>query len=101
MRYIAFFQASHAQSSEATAFVTAFTQKYGVPPEQRSALAYDATMLIGRAAIESGATRAAVRNHLASIGGEREAVNGVTGRIAFDQQHDVVDKPVVVATVGR
>jgi branched-chain amino acid transport system substrate-binding protein len=101
VRYIAFFQASHAQSNEARAFVTAFTQKYGVPPEQRSALAYDATMLIGRAALESGATRAAVRNHLASIGGEREAVNGVTGRIAFDQQHDVVDKPVVVATVGR
>ena len=101
VRYIAFFQASHAQSPEARAFVTAFTQKYGVPPEQRSALAYDATMLIGHAALESGATRSAVRDHLASIGSARDAVNGVTGRIAFDQQHDVVDKPVVVATVGR
>ena len=28
---------------KAKAFVSAFTKKYGVPPEQRSALAYDAT----------------------------------------------------------
>jgi ABC-type branched-subunit amino acid transport system substrate-binding protein len=100
VRYIAFFQASHVQSHEAKAFVSAFTKKYGVVPEQRSALAYDATMLIGHAALE-GATRSKVRDYLASIGSAHEAVNGVTGRIAFDQQHDVVDKPVVIATVGR
>jgi len=101
VRYIAFFQASHAESPEARAFVSAFTKKYGVPPEQRSALAYDATMLIGRAALEAGATRSNVRNFLASIGNDRQPVIGVTGRIAFDQRHDVVDKPVVIATVGR
>jgi len=101
VRYIAFFQASHVQTPEAKAFVLAFTKKYGVPPEQRSALAYDATMLIGHAALEAGATRAEVRDYLASIGTSRPAVTGVTGRIAFDQQHDVVDKPVVIATVGR
>ena len=101
VRYIAFFQASHIQTPEAKAFVSAFTKKYGVPPEQRSALAYDATMLIGHAALEGGATRPRVRDFLASIGNARPAVTGVTGRIAFDQQHDVVDKPVVIATVGR
>lgn len=101
VRYIAFFQALHVQTSEAKAFVSAFTRKYGVPPEQRSALAYDATMLIGHAALEAGATRSKVREFLSSIGNERQPVNGVTGRIAFDQQHDVVDKPVVIATVGR
>jgi branched-chain amino acid transport system substrate-binding protein len=101
VRYIAFFQASHIQTPEAKAFVSAFTKKYGVPPEQRSALAYDATMLIGHAALEGGATRPRVRDFLASIGNARPAVAGVTGRIAFDQQHDVVDKPVVIATVGR
>ena len=58
-------------------------------------------MLIGRAALEAGATRSNVRNFLASIGNDRQPVIGVTGRIAFDQQHDVVDKPVVIATVGR
>ena len=101
IRYIAFFQASHVKTTEAKAFVSAFVKKYGVPPEQRSALAYDATMLIGRAAIEAGATRSSVRDFLASIGNGRQPVNGVTGRIAFDTQHDVVDKPVMIATVGR
>ena len=101
VRYIAFFQASRARSPEAKAFVSAFTRKYGVPPEQRSALSYDATMLIGRAALEVGANRARVRDFLASIGSSRQAITGVTGPIAFDEQHDVVDKPVVIATVGR
>jgi branched-chain amino acid transport system substrate-binding protein len=101
VRYIAFFQASHVERPEAKAFVSAFIKKYGMPPEQRSALAYDATMLIGHAAAEAGATRPHVRDYLASIGNDRPAVDGVTGRIAFDRQHDVVDKPVVIATVGR
>jgi hypothetical protein len=57
-------------------------------------------MLIGHAALD-GATRSKVRDYLASIGNARDAVKGVTGRIAFDQQHDVVDKPVVIATVGK
>jgi ABC-type branched-subunit amino acid transport system substrate-binding protein len=57
-------------------------------------------MLIGHAALE-GATREKVRDYLASIGTSRDAVSGVTGRIAFDAQHDVVDKPVVIATVGK
>src|SRR5687768_881380 len=101
VRYIAFFQASRARTPEAKAFVSAFTKKYGVVPEQRSALAYDATMLIGRAALEAGANRERVRDYLASIGSSRQPVTGVTGSISFDEQHDVVDKPVVIATVGR
>jgi ABC-type branched-subunit amino acid transport system substrate-binding protein len=76
-------------------------KKYGVVPEQRSALAYDATILIGRAALEGGATRQAVRDYLESVGPSRPPAVGVTGTIAFDDQHDVVDKPVVIATVGR
>jgi branched-chain amino acid transport system substrate-binding protein len=101
VRYIAFFQASRVRTPEAKAFVSAFTKKYGVTPEQRSALAYDATMLIGRAALEAGATRKAVRDYLASVGSSVQPMTGVTGPIAFDEQHDVVDKPVVIATVGR
>lgn len=101
VRYVAFFQASRASTAAAKNFVAAFTRKYGVPPEQRSALAYDATMLIGRAAREVGADRTRVRDYLASVGSSREPMTGVTGRIAFDDRHDVVDKPVVIATVGR
>ena len=101
VRYVAFFQASRVQTSEAKAFVAALTRKFGVPPEQRSALAYDATMLIGHAALEVGANRQRVRDFLASVGSSRQAITGVTGPIAFDEQNDVVDKPVVIATVGR
>jgi branched-chain amino acid transport system substrate-binding protein len=101
VRYIAFFQASRVKTPEAKAFVSAFMKKYGVVPEQRSALAYDATILIGRAALEGGATRQAVRDYLESVGPSRPPAVGVTGTIAFDDQHDVVDKPVVIATVGR
>jgi branched-chain amino acid transport system substrate-binding protein len=101
VRYIAFFQASRAQSPQAKAFVAAFTKKYGVPPEQRSALAYDATMLIARAVLEVGTNRARVREYLASVGSSRPAMPGVTGSIGFDHQNDVVNKPVVIATVGK
>jgi branched-chain amino acid transport system substrate-binding protein len=101
VRYIAFFQASRARTPEARAFVAAFTKKYGVPPEQRSALAYDATMLIARAALEAGADRVRIRDYLASVGSSRPAMTGVTGPIAFDEQNDPVNKPVVIATVGQ
>ncbi len=101
VRYIAFFQASRVRTPEAKAFVSAFTKKYGVAPEQRSALAYDATMLIARAALEVGADRARIRDFLASIGTSRPAMTGVTGPIAFDEQNDPVNKPVVIATVGQ
>lgn len=101
VRYVAFFQASRARTREARAFVAAFTKKYGVPPEQRSALAYDATMVIARAALAVGADRQRVRDYLATVGSSRPAITGVTGPIAFDDQHDVVDKPVVIATIGR
>lgn len=101
VRYIAFFQASHVRSTDAKAFVSAFIKKFGVPPEQRSALAYDATMLLGRAALEVGGDRRRVRDYVASVGSSRPAMTGVTGTIAFDERHDVVDKPVVIATVGQ
>ena len=101
VRYIAFFQASHVRTEQGKAFVSAFTRKYGVAPEQRSALAYDATMLIGRAVLDAGAHRGRVRDYLASVGSSRPAVTGVTGPIAFDERRDVVNKPVVIATVGR
>ena len=58
-------------------------------------------MLIGRGALEVGANRQRVRDYLSSIGTSRKPVTGVTGSISFDEQHDVVDKPVVIATVGR
>lgn len=101
VRYTAFFLARRATTPEAKAFVSAYTAVYKEEPDQRAALAYDAAMLIGRAAVEVGANRAAIRDYVESIGRSRPAVAGVAGPIAFDEKHDAVNKPVVIARVGQ
>ena len=102
-RYVAFFLARRSTSSEAKAFIAAYQAAYKDEPDQRAALAYDAAMLIGRAALEVGPDRSKIRDYIESIGrpGGRPAVMGVAGPIAFDEKHDAVNKPVVVAQVGR
>ena len=102
-RYVAFFLARRATSAEAKAFIAAYEAAYKEEPDQRAALAYDAAMLIGRAAIEVGPDRSKIRDYIESIGrpGGKPAVMGVAGPIAFDEKHDAVNKPVVVAQVGR
>ena len=102
-RYVAFFLARRATSSEAKAFIAAYEAAYKEEPDQRAALAYDAAMLIGHAAIEVGPDRAKIRDYIEATGraGGRPAMIGVAGPIAFDEKHDAVNKPVVVAQVGR
>ena len=103
VRYTAFFQPHHAASAEATAFVAAYTSRFHEEPDQRAALAYDAAMLIGRGVMEVGPNRADIRDYVESVGapGKRPAFQGAAGPIAFDQFHDAIDKPVVVARVGQ
>lgn len=97
--YTAFFDPRHATAPVARAFLAAFEARFGRVPDQRAALAYDAAMLIGRAAVRQGPDRRRVRDALAAID-SANAVEGVAGRIAFDAGHDVVGRAVVVATVG-
>ncbi|HEY0971629.1 MAG TPA: ABC transporter substrate-binding protein [Gemmatimonadales bacterium] len=99
-RYTAFFDPRHAGTSAARTFVDAYRARWGSVPDQRAALAYDAATLIGRAAREVRGDRRAVRDYLAGVGSTHPALEGVTGRIAFDSGHDPVNKPVVIATVG-
>jgi ABC-type branched-subunit amino acid transport system substrate-binding protein len=47
----------------------------------------------------AGTRRAAVRAALAEVGQGRPAYEGVTGRIAFDENGDVRDKAVLVGVV--
>ncbi len=100
VRYTAFFLARRAVSAEARAFVAAYSTRYRAAPDQRAALAYDAAMLIGRAALEVGRDRAKIRDHIERVRGSR-AVQGVAGPIDFDEQHDAINKVVVIARVGR
>lgn len=102
VRYTAFFQAGSVTTDEGRAFVQAYRSKYGEAPDQRAALAYDAAMIIGRAALANGGNRARIRDHVAKVGSSTRTLHhGATGRIAFDARHDVIGKQVVIAQVGR
>jgi branched-chain amino acid transport system substrate-binding protein len=101
VRYTAFFLARRATSTEAREFIDAYTRKYKEAPDQRAALAYDAAMLIGRGAAEVGPDRTKIRDYVESIGNGRPPMAGVAGPLAFDDKHDPVNKPVVIARVGQ
>jgi branched-chain amino acid transport system substrate-binding protein len=101
VRYTAFFLARRATSPEAKAFIAAYTAAFKEEPDQRAALAYDAAMLIGQGAVEVGADRAKIRDYVESIGRDRPAMAGAAGPIAFDANHDPVNKSVVIARVAQ
>ncbi|MGH7458342.1 MAG: ABC transporter substrate-binding protein [Longimicrobiaceae bacterium] len=81
-------------SPRAAEFAELFRAEYGREPDSFAALAYDAVMLVARAAEEGGASRSAIRDYLAGVGrdGGSEPYRGVAGTIRFDQHGDPVDK---------
>jgi branched-chain amino acid transport system substrate-binding protein len=101
VRYTAFFLARQATSPEARAFIQAYVAAYHEEPDQRAALAYDAATLIGRAVVEVGPDRARIRDWIEQVGTATPALPGAAGAMAFDAKHDAVNKPVVIARVGR
>ena len=102
VRYAAFFLARRATTPEARAFIDAYKAEFKIEPDQRAALAYDAAMLIGRAATEVGSDRAKIRDYLEALDGTAgKQMQGVAGPIAFDQKHDAINKPVMIVQVGK
>ena len=99
-RFASLFDARRAPSARGRRFVAAFTAAYGSPPGQQSALAYDAAMLLGEAVRATGPDRRGVRAYLETLGRVHPPFAGVTGPIAFDRSHDVVDKPLTMARVA-
>lgn len=85
---------------DAARFVAAFRRRYQMDPDGNAALAYDATRLLARAIAEGGASRARVREVLASLG-EREAFAGATGAIRFEPSGDVADRSAIITRVRR
>jgi branched-chain amino acid transport system substrate-binding protein len=103
-RFVSMFVPERVTTESGRAFVAAFEHRFGRPPDPRAAMAYDATMLIGRAvlAVGPGATRRAVRDHIEGVGTRTSPVEGVAGPISFDARHDVVGRHVSIAQVlGR
>lgn len=101
VKYAAFFDPARAETPEARAFIEAYQRLHKEPPDHRAALAYDAAMLIGRAALEVGPDRRKVRDYIEQVGRQRPAMKGVVGILAFDEKHDVVNRPIVIHTVGE
>ena len=102
VRFAAFFQPEAVSSDAGRAFVQAYRAKHGELPDQRAALAYDAAMIIGRAALAAKGDRHRIRDLIAATGASGVGVHqGATGRIAFDSRHDVIGKAVTIAEVVR
>lgn len=100
-RFVTFYSASIARGDEAAAFRAAYRAAHDAEPTHQAALAYDAAMVIGRAALAVGPDRRRVRDRIAITGTSAPPHEGVTGRIAFDARGDVVGKPVFIGEVGR
>jgi branched-chain amino acid transport system substrate-binding protein len=81
-------------------FVAAYARAYpGERPDHRGATAYDIIHLLATVIAEVGTDRRAIRDRLARVGVDQPAFQGVTGKIAFDKNGDVPEKPVVIGTV--
>jgi len=98
--YLANFSADAPPTDEGARFVDEFRKTHGRLPDHWSALSFDAAMLIGRAVQDVGPDRKRIRDWIAEVGRSRPAHIGVSGRIAFDEEGDPVDKPVLVRTEG-
>lgn len=84
-------------------FVASYRERYQVLPDHRGAMTYDIMYLLRDAIQAAGTDRRAVRDYVATIGGEggAPAHRGVSGPIAFDTAGDVREKPVMVGVVRR
>jgi branched-chain amino acid transport system substrate-binding protein len=101
MRYTALYLPDRPLTDAARAFAPAFQQRFGAAPDHWAALAYDAATLIGAAVHRAGPDRRRVRDEVAKVGRGLPPHSGATGEIRFDQWGDPVEKPVLLAEVGR
>ena len=79
-------------------FTVAYRQKYGDEPDGNAALAYDATLLVVKAIVESGADREKVRAYLSKLT-EATQFPGVTGPIRFGPDGDPLGKGLVMTRI--
>jgi branched-chain amino acid transport system substrate-binding protein len=80
----------NADSADVRSFVAAFTARYAAEPDVYAAHAYDTVRVLAAAATLAGSWEAAaIRDALLRI----DNYDGVTGRLAFDRNGDVVQYP--------
>ncbi len=99
-RFVAFFRPERATSDEGKLFLQRYRDKYKSEPDMFSALSYDAALAIGRVVLDGARTRVAVKNALEKLGHGSPPVEGAAGPIAFERNHDIAGRTVVVTTIG-
>jgi branched-chain amino acid transport system substrate-binding protein len=89
-------------SPDARRFADAFRRAYGHEPDSFAACAYDAVMLLARAARQAGPDREAIRRYLAGVGSGAEGsppFAGAAGTLRFDRNGDPVDKSFAIGAI--
>ena len=99
--YAAFFHPDRVESEEGRTFVRRFQAKFRQRPDMFAAMSYDATLAIGRSVAKGARTRLALRQALEHLGThDTPAIEGVGGPIAFEKNHDVAGRAVVITAIG-
>jgi branched-chain amino acid transport system substrate-binding protein len=76
-------------------FIAKFTKKFGKAPDWASSHTHDAIIVMAQAMKKGGASGPDIMKAIDST----RQFEGVTGKIIFDANGDVIDKPVVIKTV--
>lgn len=97
--FVSFFDEARATGQEAQRFRSAYRASYGRAPNMFAALSYDATLVVGRTVVNGARSRTALRLALERVGNGAPSMDGVAGRIAFDKQHDITGRSVVISRV--
>ena len=98
--YVSYFNSREVASPLGNEFVKAYVAAFKIQPDQRAAMAFDAAMLIGRAARAVGPDRTQIRDYIESVGKELPAYDGIGGPLAFDARHDV-QKSALIKRVDK
>ncbi len=100
-RYVAFFRPDRAAGPEALWFLARYRERFTQDPDMYAALSYEAAIVIGRTIISGARTRASLRRALEQLGNSAPSVEGVTGRIAFEGNHDIKGRRIMIVRVDR
>lgn len=76
-------------------FIAKFTKKFGKAPDWASSHTHDALVVVAEAMKKGGTAGPDIKKAIDST----RQFEGVTGKINFDANGDVIDKPVVIKTV--
>lgn len=98
--YVSFFLSERIETEEGRTFARRYREKYQQEPDMFAAMSYDAALAIGRSVLKGARTRLALRRSLERLGtAASPAIEGAAGLIAFEKNHDIAGRSVVITTI--